>query len=353
MDRTAAPSIDDGTARAGGQASRRQFMQGLGVLGLGLVAGCGSLAARAQPTGRIPRVGFLQLHSPTAAEPEPLLEAFQQGLRELGYVDGQNVVLEIRAAEHRPERYPALVDELLRLPVDVLVLGDSQAIPIAKQATSTVPIVMTISGDVVGQGLVDSLARPGGNLTGLTNLSAKLSGKRLELLVETLPGISRIGVLWNATSRSAKLQWDEAETASRQLGVQLQSLEVRGREDLPSAFEAALKESAEAILVVQDPLTISNRSQIATLAAESRLPAMYATSEFVESGGLMSYGPDRAAQSRRAATYVHKILQGTAPGELPVEQPRQFDFLLNTRTAGQLELTIPTSTLSQVTKVIK
>jgi len=298
-------------------------------------------------------VGYLQLHSPTAAEPEPLLEAFQQGLRELDYVEGQNVVLEIRAAEHHPERYPALVDELLRLPVDVLVLGDSQAIPIAKQATSTVPLVMTISGDVVGQRLVDSLARPGGNLTGLTNLSARLSGKRLELLVEMMPGISRVGVLWNATSPSAKLQCNEAESASKQLGVQLQSLELRGREDLPSAFEAAVKEGAEAILVVQDPLTISNRSQIATLAAESRLPAMYATSEFVEAGGLMAYGPDRAAMSRRAATYVHKILQGTGPGELPVEQPRQFDFLVNLKTAEQLELTIPQATLKQATKVIK
>lgn len=339
--------------KASGRVSRRCFVQGLGVLGLGLFAGCGFLPRRAQPTVKIARVGYLHLHSPTPTEPEPLLEAFQQGLRELGYVEGENVVLEIRAAEHRPERYPALVDELLLLPVDVLVLGDSQAIPVAKQATSTVPLVMTISGDVVGQGLVGSLARPGGNLTGLTNLSARLSGKRLELLVETMPGISRVGVLWNATNPSAKLQWNEAEAASKPLGVQLQSLELRGREDIPSAFEAAVTEGAEALVIVQDPLTISQRSRIATLAMENRLPAMYGASEYVESGGLMSYGPDRAAMSRRAATYVQKILQGTAPSELPVEQPRQFEFLVNLKTAGSLELAIPRSMLTQATKVIR
>jgi putative ABC transport system substrate-binding protein len=281
------------------------------------------------------------------------LEAFRQGLRDLGYVEGQNLVIESRYAEGREERLPDLAAELVRLKVDVIVAG-GPAIRAAQHATSTIPIVMAVTGDPVQSGYVASLARPGGNITGVSVLGAELTGKRLEILKETVPQSTRIAVLANpATPTYGALMHDLTVTA-RALGLHLHVLELRSPDELDPAFAAMRRAGAEALFVVEDPLLIDHlRGRIADLAATHRLPAIYSWKMSVAAGGLMSYGPSMPDMTRRAATYVDKILKGTTPGELPVERPMKFELVINLKTAKALGLTIPPTLLFQADEVIQ
>ena len=308
------------------------------------------LAADAQPPPKTPRIGYLGSASPSAGA--HLLEAFRQGLRELGYVEGQNIVIEFRSAEGKWERLPDLAAELVRLKVDVIV-GNTPATLTAKQATRTIPIVMAVAGDPVGSGLVASLARPGGNVTGSSIMVPELAGKRLQLLKEVVPGASRGAVLSNPTVTTTKLVVGETEAAARLLGVQLRSLEIRAPEDIDRAFEAAIRGRASALIVVDDPLVVAHRARIIALAAKSRLAAVYPLREFVDAGGLMSYGANIADSYRRAATYVDKILKGAKPTDLPVEQPTRFEFAINMKTAKALGITFPQSILIRADQVIQ
>jgi putative tryptophan/tyrosine transport system substrate-binding protein len=275
---------------------------------------------------RIPRIGFLQRRvAPTPTNPDPLGDAFRKGLRELGYIDGKTILIEQRYAEGKSDRIPRLVAELVQLNVDVLVFGSLPAIRAAKQATKTIPIVMITQVDPVEAGLVDSLARPGGNITGLTRLTRDLSGKRLEVLKEAVPVISHVGVLLDATSpESAAFSLKEYEAAARILKITTQPLHVRGpNPDFDGAFQAAAKGRVNALITIRDALTASKPKQIAELAIKHRLPSMHADSPYVEAGGLMSYATNDADQFRRAAYYVDKILKGARPADLPVESNRQ------------------------------
>ena len=317
---------------------------------------CGAVAQAQQPE-KVPRIGFLQRRvAPTPTNPDPLGEAFLQGLRDLGYVDGKNIHVERRYAEGMTDHIPVLVAELVQLNVDVLVFGTLPAIRAAKQATSTIPIVMVTQVDPVEAGLVDSLARPGRNITGLTRLTRDLSGKRLELLREALPRISRVGVLLDATSpESAAVGLKEYETAARALQkITIQSLEIRGpNPDFDGVFQAAAKGRLSALITIRDALTASYPKRIAELAIKHRLPSMHADSPYVEAGGLMSYATNDADSFRRAAIYVDKILKGAKPADLPVEQPTKFEFVINLKTAKQIGLTIPPNVLARAQKVIK
>jgi putative ABC transport system substrate-binding protein len=281
------------------------------------------------------------------------LEAFRQGLRELGYVEGQNIILDERWAEGRVERLPDLVADLVRLKVDVLVVASTPGALAAKSATQTIPVVMVNVGDPVGSGLVASLARPGGNLTGLSLLNPELHGKRLQLLKEVLPKVSRVAVLTNPGNQVHAAFWREAQVAARKLAVQLQPLELRGPEDFESAFTSAARGRAGAVLAFDDPLTLGYKTWIVALAAKHRLPAMYGFREFPDVGGLMSYGPRSVDNYRRAATYVDKILKGTKPADLPVEQPMRFEFVINMKTAKALSLSIPPAVLVRVDQMIE
>jgi len=275
-------------------------------------------------------------------------------VRELGYVEGQNIAIESRWAEGKYDRLPGLAAELVRLKVDVLVTQAAPAIQAAKEATRTIPIVMAISGDPIGTGFVASLARPGGNITGLSLLATELSGKRLELLKEAIPKLSRVAVIWNSSSPGMAHRFREVQAAARALGVRLQSLEVRGDpSDFEGAFSAATKERPDGLLVVLDPFTTLHRRRIGEFAAGSRLPAVYGSSAFPEAGGLMSYGPNIPDMYRRAAFYVDKILKGAKPADLPVEQPRKFELVINLKTAKELGITIPPEVLLQADRVIK
>ena len=310
-----------------------------------------SLAVDAQQPGKVARIGYLSPGSPTTFT--RFDEAFRQGLRELGYVEGQNIVIEYRWAERRDERLPDLAAELVSLKVDVIVAGGTPAPLAAKHATRTIPIVMSTAGDPIGSGLVASLARPGGNVTGLSARSPELGGKRLQLLKEVVPGVSRVAVLWNAANPYAALVVRETEAAARTLGVQVQSLEVRGPDDFENALPAAIRGRAGALIVVGDPLLFSYRMRIADFAARNRLPAAYNLREFAEAGGLMAYGENLADLYRRAATYVDKILKGAKPADLPVEQPTKFELVINLKTAKALRLTIPQSVLIRADEVIQ
>jgi putative ABC transport system substrate-binding protein len=309
------------------------------------------IAAEAQQAGKGPRVAYV--FSLSSSEGRPLLEAFRQGLRELGYLEGQNILLEVRWAEGRTERLPELVAELLRLQVDVMVVESGAAGLVAKKATQTIPIVMAPAGDPVGSGLVASLGRPGGNITGLSLFAPDLGGKRLELLKEALPKISRIGVLYNPTNPSSAPQLRETEVAARTLGVGLQPLAVRGPNEFASAFSALVKERADALNVLADTLFFGQRRRIAELAIKDRLPTMSADTGFAEAGGLMNYGPSVPDSSRRAATYVDKILKGAKPGDLPIEQPTKYGLVINLKTAKALGLTIPQSLLIRADEVVE
>ena len=303
----------------------------------------------AQQPKKIPRIGFLR----SSDYPSAYMEAFKQGLRELGYVEGQNIAIEYRYAEGKAERYRDLATELVRLKVDVIVVGGGVgATSAAKQATNTIPIVMAHASDPVGAGLVASLARPGGNVTGLSAVSRDLTGKRLELLKETLPKVSRIAVLYQPTPPKLA-QFKETEKTAQSLGVQLQSLEVQSPNDFEAALKAATQKRSGAVLVLQSGITDTHRKRIVELATKNGIPAMLADSERMDSGGLMSYGPNYPDMWRRAATYVDKILKGTKPADLPVEQPTKFELVINLKTAKQIGLTIPQSVLYRADKVIR
>ena len=331
---------------------RREFITLLG----GAAAGW-PLAARAQQPAKVHRVGWIASASPVSdlvgANPNnTAVRGFVQALRELGYVEGKNLVLEWRSAELRLERLPELVAELVGLKVDVLVAPNGNAAVAAKNATQTVPIVM-IANDPVGLGLIGSLSRPGGNVTGLSYLSEEIIAKRLEFLKELVPGLARVGVLRRPTVPGHAILWKETEVAAQRLGVALEALELRGPEDFEAAFATAKQRNAQALLALDDPLTHNYRSRITALAAGSRLPAMYPVREFPDVGGLMSYGASVALVFGRAAPFVDKILKGAKPTDLPVEQPTKFELVINLQTAKTLGLTIPHSLLSRADEVIE
>jgi putative tryptophan/tyrosine transport system substrate-binding protein len=314
-----------------------------------------SFPAEAQQSSKIPRVGFLlQRVSPTPTTPDPFADAFRQGLRDLGYIEGKNIMVEYRYGEGERDRTPSQVAELVQLKVDVLVVRSLPAIRAAKQATKTIPIVMVTTQDPVATGLIDSLARPGGNITGLTGLTRELSGKRLELLKEAVPGISRVGVLGEASASVAAIAFKDYEAAARALKMQFLSLEVRGpNPDYEEAFQAAAMGRASAIITVTGPLTASYSKRIADLAQKNRLPSMHEGTQYVEAGGIMSYSSSDTESFRRAATYVDKILKGAKPADLPVEQPTKFELIINLKTAKQIGLTIPPNVLYRPDKVIR
>jgi putative tryptophan/tyrosine transport system substrate-binding protein len=309
------------------------------------------LTAGAQQAPKAPRIGVLHPGAPAAAS--QFVAAFKQGLREHGYVEGQNIVVERRFAEARAERLSDIAAELVRLKVDVIVTASDVGIAAVKQQTETIPIVMANSTDPVGTGFVASLARPGGNVTGLSNISPELSAKRLELLKEAVPGLSRVAIMWSPDVRGAVLDYKETENAARSLRLQLQSAEVSRADDFSRAFSALTIRRAEALIVAGSPLTYINRGQIASLAQKNRLPSMSTQREFADAGGLITYGPNLAEQWRRAATYVDKILKGAKPGDLPVEQPTKFELVINLKTAKALGLTIPPSLLRRADQVIE
>jgi putative ABC transport system substrate-binding protein len=324
------------------------------VIGLTLSATLFALSVNieAQQPKKIAKIGYLAPSTPAAAA--HLVEAFRQGLRELGYVEGKNLVLELRHGEARAERLPELARELVGLKLDVIVTATDVAIAAVKRETQTIPIVMGNSTDPVGTGFVASLAHPGGNITGLSSISPELSGKRLELLREVVPGLSRVAFLWNPDVRGAVLDYKETEGAAGSLRVQLQSVEVVRAEDFDRAFSAITKERAQALIVPgANPLAFANRDRIANFAQRNRLPSMYGQREFVDAGGLMSYGPSAPDLFRRAATYEDKILKGTKPADLPVERPRKFELVINLKTAKQIGLTIPPNVLARADTVIK
>jgi len=307
--------------------------------------------AEAQQPTKIPRIGYLGVNS-LNVNPDRR-EAFRQGLRELGYVEGKNIVIEWRSAEGKQDRLPALAAELVSLKVDIIITGGPPSTRAAKQATVTIPIVTAQYPDPVGDGLVVSLARPGGNITGLATLAPGISGKLLELLKEVVPKLSRVAVLGTSTQPGNAQSLSETELAARAFGVQLEYLDVRGPEDIETAFRAAGKEHAEAVLVLQSPVFFLQQTQIAKLAVKSRLPAIFPQSGFVEAGGLMYYGPNTTDLFRRAAAYVDKILKGAKPGELPIEQPTKFELVINLKAAKQIGLTIPPNVLARADRVIR
>jgi len=305
------------------------------------------LAAEAQQAGKVYRIGLLgTFENPSG------WKAFLQRLRELGWAEGKNIVMERRFSEGKPERLRDLAAELVRLNVDVIVTSQTPPAQAAKNATTTIPIVMIV-GDPVGTGLVASLARPGGNMTGLSLLNPATAGKRVELLKDILPGATRLGVLGNPTSPWTALMIREIEVSARTLGMQLQRLEVERPTDFEAAFGAAIRGRAAALLVLEDGLNSAYMATIVGLAAKSRLPAAYGLREFVDAGGLMSYGANTLDLYRRAATYVDKILKGAKPADLPVEQPTKFELVINIKTAKALGLTIPPSLLGRADQVIE
>jgi putative ABC transport system substrate-binding protein len=312
------------------------------------------VAAEAQPAAKIDRIGYL---SPSPASTTPhLREAFRQGLRDLGYVEGRNLVIEYRYAEGKPERYSALAVELVALKVDVIVTANTPAALAAKQATRTLPIVFPVAVDPVQSGLVTSLARPSGNVTGLSAVAAELVGKCLEQLKQAVPGVSRVAVLWQPGGIDERTEQDQlkgAEVAARALGVRLQFVEARGPADLDRAFSDMTRARAGALTVLTSVMFVNERRRLVDLAAKNRLPAVYAQREFVDTGGLMAYGPNLADLFRRAATYVDRILKGAKPGDLPVEQPTKFELAINLKTAKALGLTMPPSLLQRADEVIQ
>jgi len=310
------------------------------------------VAVEAQQPKKVPRIGYLSVSSPSAMSTRT--EAFRQGLRELGYVEGKNIVIEWRSAEGKRDRLPSLAAELVRLKVDIIVTAGPPATRSAKEATVTIPIVFAQDGDPVASGFVASLARPGRNITGLSTLAPELSGKRLELLKEIVPRLSRVAVLGNSTNPANAQVLKETELAAGVFGVKLQYLDVLDPKDIETAFRAASKGRADAVLMtVSGGVVLSQRTQVVELAAKSRLPAMYIIREYVETGGLMSYGVSLIDLDRRAATYVDKILKGAKPADLPVEQSTKFEFIINLTAAKQIGLTIPPNVLVRADKVIR
>ena len=309
------------------------------------------LAARAQQAGKVHRIGVLETISTTLNVAN--FYALREGLRQLGYAEGQNLVIEYRSADGRDDRFPGLARELLALKVDVIVTRGTPAAKAVKNATSTVPVVMTASGDPVGVGLVTSLARPGGNITGLSAIVGELSPKRLELIREIVPGLARIAVLANTSNDAVRRDWARIETAARSLGVQSQLLDLRESDALGPTFDDASARRADALVVVIDAITQANQQRIVDLAMKHRLPAIYSSREFVNAGGLISYGVSYPDLYRRAATYVDKILKGTKPADLPVVQPTKFELVINLKTAKALGIEVRPSLLALADEVIE
>jgi putative ABC transport system substrate-binding protein len=307
---------------------------------------CGA-RAQAQKPAKVPRIGVLT--GPT----DPGVEAFRQGLRELGYAEGKNVTIEHRSAEGKFDRLPGLAAELVQLKVDAIVGSSNTAIIALKEATQTIPIVMAIAGDPVGAGFIASLAHPGGNITGLTVIAEQLSGKRLELLKEINPKITRVAVFRSATTPTHAVLWKETQDAATALRIKVFPLDIRGPDDIESGFGMMAREHANAFIVLPEPVSFTKRKQIVDLAAKNRLPAMYPWNEFVDSGGLVAYSPNRDDLWRRAATYVDKILKGAKPADLPVEQPTKFELVINLKAAKQIGLTIPPNVLARADEVIR
>jgi putative ABC transport system substrate-binding protein len=311
------------------------------------------LAGEAQQPRKVPRVGYLSPGSPSDPLRQRRFEAFRQGLRELGYVEGQNIAIEPRWAEGKYDQYSALAADLVRLKVDVIVAVGGRATQDAQQATRTIPIVMSVVIDPLGSGLVASLARPGGNVTGLTIMASDLVGKQFEVLKEVVPKVSRVALLWNPANPGSAPQLREAEAAARALGVRLQTLEARVPQEIDSAFAAMTRERAGALVVLGDAIFVNQRRQIAELAMKKRLPAISFAREHAEAGGLMAYGANFLDLERRAATFVDKILKGAKPADLPIEQPSKFELVINLKTAKTLGLTIPRSLLQRADEVIQ
>jgi putative tryptophan/tyrosine transport system substrate-binding protein len=323
---------------------RRRFIE---VIAGGFVAA--PLAAEAQQAGKVPRIAYIRAEAPPAAD----IEAFRQGLREHGYVEGKNIVVEYRWADGNEQRLRAIVAELIRVKVDLIVASAPAAARAAKEAATTIPIVMVLVADPVAFGFVASLARPGGNVTGFAFLLPELSGKRLQLLKDAIPKLSRVAVLWNAANPYKAFDLKEVQAVAEALRVAVETLPVRGPDDFAHAFEAAIASGAGGLITLDDPFTIGHRTRIVSLALKYRLPALYGVRPFADAGGLMSYGPDRFDQNRRAATYVDKILRGAKPADLPVEQPMKFELVINLKTAKALGLTIPPSVLGRADQVIE
>jgi putative ABC transport system substrate-binding protein len=322
----------------------------LSILFVVVLLAVGAIAEAQQPA-KITRIGYLDAVSLSVNAAR--VEAFRQSLRKLGYVEGKNIFIEWRSADGKLDRLPALAAELVHLKVDIIVTGGRSATRAAKEATSTIPIVMTQDSDPVANGFVASLARPGGNITGLSTLAPELSGKQLELMKEIIPKLSRVAVFGSSTSPGNAQSLREVELAARAFKVQLQYLDVLDPKDIETAFRAASNGRADGVLVLNSPVFASRQTQVVDLAVKSRLPAIYWRSEFVEAGGLMSYGASQNDLDRRAAAYVDKILKGTKPADLPVEQPTKFELVINLKTATQIGVTIPQKVLARADRVIR
>jgi putative ABC transport system substrate-binding protein len=311
------------------------------------------LVAEAQPEARMPRIGMLLPSTPATATRSPNMQAFYQSLRELGWVEGQNVVFERRYAEGQYDRLSALATELARLNVDVIVTASTPPAKAAKSATTSIPIVILDPGDPVATGLVTSLARPGGNVTGVTSIAPDLAAKRLAMLKEAAPKTSRVAVLFNAAIPPAEIAMEELKAAAQTLGLRIQSVAVQGPKGFEEAFGTITQDRADGLIVFPDPLTFQNQELIANFAAKSRISSLFGAKEFVEIGGLMSYGPSYSGMFRRGAFYVDRILKGAKPAALPVEQPTKFELVINLKTAKAMGLTIPPSLLARADQVVE
>jgi putative tryptophan/tyrosine transport system substrate-binding protein len=323
----------------------------LGLLSIAFVFAVAAAAGAAQQATKVTQIGYLegQPHSGHV----PRIESFRQGLRELGYEEGKNIAIEWRFADGKLDRLPALAAELVRAKVEIIVTGGSAPTRAAKEATSTIPIVMANESDPVAIGFVASLAHPGGNITGLSNFAPELSGKRLELLTEVIPKLSRVAVLWRSAGTTNTPVMKEIEPAAKAFGVKLQFLDVSDSKDVEPAFRTASKEQAQAVLTLQSAILVAQRAKIVELAAKNRLPGIYHNSQFLEAGGLMFYGVNILDLDRRAAVFVDKILKGAKPAEIPVEQPMKFEFIVNLKAAKAIGLTIPPNVLVKADKVIR
>jgi len=327
---------------------RRAFLTALGG---GLLTT--PLAARAQPATKTWRIGFLTSGFREGAGADVRIAPFSRGLRELGYIEGRNVILETRYAEGRVERFPALAAELVELKVDVLVATSTPGALAAKRATSTIPIVMAAVGEPVEVKLVESLAHPGGNITGLSISAPQLAAKRLDLLKQALPKLSRVTVLWNSANQGMQARFQETQRGANLLGVSIHSIAIQSLDDFDPAFGAMMKNRPESLLVLADTVAVANRQRAIEFAARNRVPAIYEVRAFVDDGGLMSYGIDMSDHYRQAAVYVDKILKGAKPADLPIEQPTKFELIINLKTAKALGLTIPPSLLQRADQVIE
>ena len=330
---------------------RREFITGTtatAVLGL---AGPAHAQADARPSGKLYRIGYFTVGE--RSQQAGLIQVFVGALRELGWIEGKNVSFEYRYADNQLERLPDLAAQLVALNEDIIVAAGTLAPLALKQVTNTIPIVLNSAGDPIGSKLVSSLAQPGGNITGLSLMAPDLGGKRLQLLTELLPGITRVAVLWNAANPYAAKVFSATDGAARALPIALRSLEVRTPDDFKIAFESARAEHPEGLIAIEDPLTYDHRREIVEFAAKNKFPTIYGLREFVEAGGLIAYGANLPDLSRRAAAYVDKILRGAKPGDLPVEQPTKFDFLINVAAANALNLTISPALLARADEVIE